>query len=77
MAFILRSVATTTATVVAASAILNAIAFSYPLLLPPTNLEPQSLNFSRPSPRGLGLARSFASSHMATVPASDSIISQV
>lgn len=72
MAFILRSVATTTATVVAASAILNAIAFSYPLLLPPTNLEPQSLNFSRPSPRGLGLARSFASSPMTTVPASDS-----
>ncbi|CAN6902155.1 unnamed protein product [Brassica oleracea] len=72
----LPPVATTTATVVAASAILNAIAFSYPLLLPPTNLEPQSLNFSRPSPRRLGLARSFASSPMTTVPASDSNLSQ-
>ncbi|XP_048621292.1 copper chaperone for superoxide dismutase, chloroplastic/cytosolic isoform X3 [Brassica napus] len=72
MAFILRSVATTTATVVAASAILNAIAFSSSSSSSPTNLEPQSLNFSRPSPRGLGLARSFASSPMTTVPASDS-----
>ncbi|KAH0866363.1 hypothetical protein HID58_083574 [Brassica napus] len=69
---LLHLVATTTATVVAASAILNAIAFSSSSSSSPTNLEPQSLNFSRPSPRGLGLARSFASSPMTTVPASDS-----
>ncbi|CAF2051177.1 BnaA09g47090D [Brassica napus] len=76
MAFILRSVATTTATVVAASAILNAIAFSSSSSSSPTNPKPQSLIFSRPSPRGLELARSFASSPMTTVPASDSNLSQ-
>lgn len=73
MASLLRSVATTTA----ASAIPIAIAFSSSSSSSPTNPNPQSLNFSRPSPRGLGLARSFASSPMTTVPASDSNLSQV
>ncbi|KAF2620240.1 hypothetical protein F2Q68_00042460 [Brassica cretica] len=53
MASLLRSVATTTA----ASAIQIAIAFSSSSSSSPTNPKPHSLNFSRPSPRGLGLAR--------------------
>ncbi|CAN7096651.1 unnamed protein product [Brassica rapa subsp. narinosa] len=64
------------ATTTAASAIPIAIAFSSSSSSSPTNPNPQSLNFSRPSPRGLGLARSFASSPMTTVPASDSNLSQ-
>ncbi|CAA7039147.1 unnamed protein product [Microthlaspi erraticum] len=76
MASILRSVATTTAVVAAASAIPIAIAFSSSSSSSSSSANPKSqcLNFSflnRSSPRPLGLSRSFASSPMTTVPASD------
>ncbi|CAA7039149.1 unnamed protein product [Microthlaspi erraticum] len=77
MASILRSVATTTAVVAAASAIPIAIAFSSSSSSSSSssaNPKSQCLNFSflnRSSPRPLGLSRSFASSPMTTVPASD------
>ncbi|KFK43519.1 hypothetical protein AALP_AA1G136000 [Arabis alpina] len=70
---LLRSVATTAAAVVAASAFPIAIAFSSSSSSS-TNPKSQSLNFSflsRSSPRLLGLSRSFVSSPMATVLDSD------
>ncbi|KAG2297799.1 hypothetical protein Bca52824_034271 [Brassica carinata] len=72
MASILRSVATTRA----ASAIPIAITFSSSSSSSPTNPTPKSLSFSRSSPCGLRLSRSFSSSPMTTIPASDGSLRQ-
>ncbi|KAH0916506.1 hypothetical protein HID58_030952 [Brassica napus] len=72
MASILRSVATATAAVAAASAIPIAIALSSSSSSSSTKSQSTNLSFlPRSSPRRLGLSRSFASSPMTTVPASD------